>query len=247
MSSKLPITITVSIYYRADECLPLVLKSILLDDVDPNSIEVIVCDDCCPTPENVIADIIAKFLPFFGRITHIRNPAHAGFRKSFLLKEALELSNSDVFVFLDGDCVIHSKALGRLTSGALLQDALCQGQRVFLTNQSISWGIENIDSITDFKILRDKFYVDNTKTRKNKKRYRDILKLQAQGTPGRFNYASGYFMALKTPLAKEIGVNTHAIRGYMEDTDFAKRLFEEKGIDVFEVRDTEVLHLFEHH
>lgn len=244
---KFTTTIAISVYYRAGECLPLVLESILKDPLDPKTIEIFVCDDCCPTPREEIEAIIAKYADRFGKIEYIRLEEKIGFRKTFLLQTVLDRCDSSIFVLLDGDCVLTDRALSRMLRDARRNDALCQGQRVFLYSSSIDWANKNLTSITDFSILKETFFVENTKTRKNRQRHRECLKRQRAGLPGRYDLASGYLMALKTVLAKKAGFTTHIGRGYMEDTDFAKRLFETMGVDVSEVMNAEVLHLFEHH
>lgn len=238
-------TIAISVFYRTDECLPLVFESILKDPIDSKSLQLIICDDCSPCGRESIENVVAKYSDKFGSIILLRNEERSGFRKTSLLKKAIDQSDSEILVFFDGDCVFSGCVLSAMIHAAENEIALCQGQRCFLNSESISWA--NANPVSDFSILKDKFFVDNTKTRKNKKRHRMSTKAQAHGVSGRYEFASGYLMSIKTYLAKEIGMHESQHRGYTEDTDFAERLFRQKGIDLFEVQGTEILHLFEHH
>lgn len=240
-------TIVVSIFYRADECLPLVFESLLRDQCNSFDLEIFVCDDCSSSGREAVQNVIDRYSSKFGRVVYIRHDEHAGFRKTYLLKKAIEDCNSEIFVFFDGDCVFTGNVLSRMLRSVRKNNALCQGQRVFLRSESICWANQHLDKIVDFAELRNRFYIDNTKTRKSKIRYRESMKARATSRQGRFDYASGYFMALKTEFVKKIGMNVSSGRGYTEDTDFAKRLYENLNIDVLEVPNTEVLHLFEHH
>lgn len=240
-------SIAISIFYRPVECLQLVFESLLKESLDSQLLELFVCDDCSPVSVESITEMIDRYRPRFGRIQHFRHLERDGFRKTFLLRQALEQSSGEIFVFLDGDCVLQNGALGSIVAAAQARDSLCQGQRVFLRSESIDWGLQNLASITDFRELRDRFYADNTKTRKNIKRYRDSRRAMKAGATGRFLFASGHLMAIRSSILKEIGMNTSNGRGYVEDTDLAKRLFEEKGVDLYEIDGAEVLHLFEHH
>lgn len=240
-------TISIAIYYDADKCLKLVLESILRDGVDPKTLQLIICDDCCPAGRPAIESIIDSYRDRFGEIIYLRHDEHLGFRKTFLLKQAVELADSEIYIFFDGDTVFTGRVLSRMIRAARTHNALCQGQRVYLSHHCIDWGLRHLDSIKDFAVLKDHFYVDNTKTRKNKGRHRESMQLESRGHAGRWLYASGYLMALRTDLTKKIGIVPGIQRGYLEDTDFAKRLFEQEKIDVHEVRNAEVLHLYEHH
>lgn len=240
-------TIAISVFYRPDECLPVVLESILKDPCDHKSLEIFVCDDCSPASRETMQAIVDSYRDKFGKITLLRHDERDGFRKTLLLRHVIEQCDSQLFVFLDGDCVVHNKALSRILRAARTNDALCQGQRVYLWSDSIQWSVMNLKSISDFSVLKTQFLADNTKTRKSKKRHRDSLRAQYSNVPGRFNYASGYLMGLKTEFVRKIGMGLCNTRGHTEDTDFAQRLFDTLGIDVLEVKDAEVLHLFEHH
>lgn len=235
-------SIAISIYYRADDCLSLVLDSILADGYDTRLLELFICDDCSPFPRDVIEKIIESYRLRFGKISYLRFDERNGFRKTYLLRQAIELAESEVFLFLDGDCIYQNGVMSNMIRAAKDSNYLCQGQRVFLYSSCIDWA-----KINGLCNLREKFYADNTKTRKNIKRYRDSLNAQKKGESGRYRFASGHSMGIKTVLAKEVGITPHSRRGHNEDTDFAQRLYETKGIDVFEVQDAEVLHLFEHH
>jgi GT2 family glycosyltransferase len=239
-------SLAICIYYRPVECLQLVLESILRDPMDHKQLEIFICDDCCPAPQEDIENIINKYKDHFGKVTHLRNHERRGFRKTHLLAKAIDQAEGEVFVFLDGDCVLVGQSLSQMIKAAD-QYALCQGYRTYLTSNSIDWAINNLSQIQDFVILREKFHCENNKNRKNRKARRESRRLQARGIPGRYNYASGYLMSIQTKWLRKLGMQLAQTRGQVEDTDLALRLFEKFDIDLLEVPDAGVLHLFEHH
>lgn len=241
-------TIAIAVFYRADDCLKLVLESILRDGVDPLKLQVVICDDCCPVPRATMEALLDSYRARFGRIDYFRHEERDGFRKTFLLQKAIEVAEGEVFITLDGDCVLANNALSKMVKAARKNSKLLfQGQRHFLYQTSIDWALNKLDTITDFDVLKQHFTIDNTKQRKNRQRYRRSLKAQQANSSGRYEYASGHFMGISMAVAKKYGMLQKSNRGYFEDTDFAKRMFEEEGIDLWELHNTEVLHLFEHH
>jgi len=240
-------TICLSIFHRPKECLTLVLESILKDPIDHKTLELAVCDDCCPAPAQEIEAIIQKYAHHFGKTSYHRHDERDGFRKTFLQAKVLEEADSEVFIFLDGDCVITGQALSVLIQAAKDNRALAQGYRSYLHHSCIDWAIDNLDAIDDYALLKEKFGINNTKNRKETRRRRALRKNCARKAAGLADLASGYFMGIRTAEMKDLGIVSKINKGYYEDTYIAERFFAEKSIDVMHVPHTEVLHVFEHH
>ncbi|PJA98865.1 MAG: Chondroitin polymerase, partial [Ignavibacteriales bacterium CG_4_9_14_3_um_filter_30_11] len=91
-------------FYKNIEYLNLVLAG--FERQSENDFEIIIADD--GSDENVIKQIEELSTEFPFRVIHIWQE-DKGFRKNKILNQAVVSSNSDYLIFIDGDCVPHSK------------------------------------------------------------------------------------------------------------------------------------------
>jgi glycosyltransferase involved in cell wall biosynthesis len=91
--------------------------------------ELIVCDDGSG-PE--IERVISGFLPrFSGRLTHCKH-AKSGFRKCRILNEGILKTRTDYLVFIDADCIPHSRFME--------EHLLCRASETYLVGRRVQLG-----------------------------------------------------------------------------------------------------------
>lgn len=84
--------------------------------------------------EDGAADTVAEFLqPYLARLPNLMHLTQEdrGFRKNRALNRAILAAHSDYFIFIDGDCVPHSRFVGAHINQAEPM-AVCAGRRVEL-------------------------------------------------------------------------------------------------------------------
>jgi glycosyltransferase involved in cell wall biosynthesis len=91
-------------------------------------LEVVVADDGSGPETREVVDRLASRAGF--PVLHARQE-HAGFRLAAVRNLAVRSSRGEVLVFLDGDCIVHPRALALHSARARPGRALC-GARVFL-------------------------------------------------------------------------------------------------------------------
>jgi glycosyltransferase involved in cell wall biosynthesis len=101
------LSVVIAVYQR-DDFLEKVLTSLLNQTLQ--DFEIVVADDGSgPT----IAELIARFTRRFRRpIQHVWHDDQ-GFRKTVIVNRAVTRAASDYLVFVDGDCILHHRFLGR--------------------------------------------------------------------------------------------------------------------------------------
>ena len=87
--------------YKDDVALRLILDSLLQQS--STDFEIIVSEDC---QSETIKQCIAEYSDSTFSIMHL-NQADDGFRKNIALNRAIQASNSQHLIFIDGDCVPH--------------------------------------------------------------------------------------------------------------------------------------------
>lgn len=176
----------IAAFYNNIHYLKLVLAG--FERQSEKNFELIIADD--GSNEEIVREIesIASNYPF--RIKHIWHP-DKGFRKNKILNQAILASSSDYLIFIDSDCVPHSKFVEehlRLSS----ENTVCTGRRVnlskkiteILTEENVKKGFLEKNYL---KIIFDGlfgksydvekgFYIENQFLRNNlNKKYRGLL------------------------------------------------------------------------
>ena len=114
-------------FYKNIEYLNLVLAG--FERQSENDFEIIIADD--GSDENVIKQIEELSTEFPFRVIHVWQE-DKGFRKNKILNQAVVSSNSDYLIFIDGDCVPHSKFIEEHLS-AKSKNICLTGRRVNLS------------------------------------------------------------------------------------------------------------------
>jgi len=121
-------------YYKNIPFLNLILKNLMFQTY--KNFEVIVAEDANDT------DIIEylKNNAFNFDIKHVYQQ-DSGFRKCKILNEAIKIATGNYVVFLDGDCIPHSKLLENYNKFSEL--GICYGRRVMLSESMTKSLIKN--------------------------------------------------------------------------------------------------------
>lgn len=94
-------------YYKNVTALKLILES--LKKQTYKNFEVVIAEDDNNKETPAFISNIKKELPY--SIKHINQPEDNGFRKNEMLNKAIAISEGDIIVFLDGDCIPHKQWL----------------------------------------------------------------------------------------------------------------------------------------
>lgn len=142
------ISVIVSIYNRLDN-LDLILRALNLQTY--KDFEVIVSED--NNSENTLAFLNQARQIYSFDIKHV-NQVNLGFRKTKILNQAVLAASNDYLVFLDGDCIPHSKLL-EVYVNYLTPDTICVGRRCYLNNKlsQILWNSKDLSRLSFFNVL----------------------------------------------------------------------------------------------
>lgn len=116
-------------FYQKIEYLKLVLAG--FERQTEKDFEIIIADD--GSDENVVKQIEELSKDISYRLTHVWQE-DKGFRKNKILNQAIVSSNSDYLIFVDGDCVPHSKFVEEHLS-AKNNNTCLTGRRVNLSQK----------------------------------------------------------------------------------------------------------------
>ncbi|MDP2362199.1 MAG: glycosyltransferase, partial [Ignavibacteria bacterium] len=97
-------TSVIAAFYNNIKYLKLVLSG--FERQTENEFEIVIADD--GSNEEVLKEIESLASNYSFRIKHIWHP-DKGFRKNKILNQAILASESDYLIFIDADCVSHSK------------------------------------------------------------------------------------------------------------------------------------------
>lgn len=134
-------------FYNKIDYLKLVLSGFEIQS--EKNFEIIIADDGSTSE---IVDTLESISPNYSfRIKHLWQP-DKGFRKNRILNQAILAAESDYLIFVDGDCIPHSKFIeGHLSY---------KGKNVALTGRRVNLSKKITDSLTVEKIA-DKFLEKN--------------------------------------------------------------------------------------
>lgn len=134
--------------YNWHQALDLCLNSLLPQLVEHSDVELIIADD---GSNNYTKAIVNKYqeLLNYKHISHIWHE-DLGFRKSIILNKAIQATNADYLIFLDGDCFVLPDYIARHKQLAQ-KGYLVDGNRVLLSQGLTSKLINNCNYL--IKIL----------------------------------------------------------------------------------------------
>ncbi len=121
-------TVVISFYKKIDY-LKLVLAGLKIQST--KDFEIIIADD--GSPSELFGEIEKELNKMPVRSSHVWQE-DKGFRKNKILNKAVEVSNTDYLIFIDGDCVPHSKFVEEHIANAQERTALT-GRRVNLSEK----------------------------------------------------------------------------------------------------------------
>lgn len=237
-------SLIISVYKKIQE-LNLIFQALKLQSY--NDFEVIVADDGSGKEmENFVNDIKEKTDLKINFITQ----EDKGFRKTKILNKAINISNSDYLIFIDGDCIPHrnfikNHILNKEENTVLYGRRVMLGKKISEEIKSRKIPIEKLSSIK-FKLLLDSFkkdepsyHIEESFIIKNKL-LREIYKFKS-------NHLSGCNYSLPKSLIEKInGFDENYIGpGIGEDSDIEHRL-RQIGVKFKSVRNLAVVYHLHH-
>ncbi len=219
----MPIKISVIIsYYKNQDALALILKALGVQTF--KDFEVIVSEDDHNQGTGIFIEKQRQLYTY--PIQHLNQPADNGFRKNEMLNKSIVAAKGEILVFLDGDCIPHSRFL-KAHLDNIGEHLLCFGRRVMLDEVTT----KNLYQTKDLGILGF-FRLLGTKTKRLKFAiYLPFMKkIRPEGIWG-CNYG-----ILKKHLMEINGFDEdYVTAGVGEDVDLEWRL-KAKGVKFMSIR-----------
>ncbi|MDI1233020.1 MAG: glycosyltransferase, partial [bacterium] len=117
-------------FYKNLAALELIIKALTFQSF--RNFEVIIAEDDNSTATKLFIDNLIKQSEI--SIQHVYQTEDAGFRKNQILNRAIQISNGEFIIFIDGDCIPHKHFIKRYTEAADSKTALF-GRRVMLSEK----------------------------------------------------------------------------------------------------------------
>lgn len=115
-------------YYKNIPALKLIFEG--LKNQTFKNFEVVVAEDDNNEKTKIFIEEIKTSLPF--KLKHIHQEKDNGFRKNVMLNKAIAVSEGDIVVFLDGDCIPHKRWLS-VYSRNIKEGIALFGRRVMIS------------------------------------------------------------------------------------------------------------------
>ena len=142
MENKAKVSIIIACYNQASYLEKVLLS---LQNQTFNEFEILIADD---GSKNDVFEVVEKFTDkFLFPIQHIWHEDN-GFRKTIIVNRAVQKSNGDYLIFIDGDCILHHKFIARHFIRRE-RNTILSGRRIMLdetiSNKITSEQIQNLE------------------------------------------------------------------------------------------------------
>lgn len=209
-------SVIIAVYNHADFLEKIFLS--LLNQTE-NAFEIIVSDDGSGSEiKTVISGYTKKFRYPIKHAWHENN----GFQKTVIANKAAQLSESEYLIFIDGDCILHSKFIERHLRRKQLHHVLA-GRRVNLDNE-ITQCITNND-IIEKKMENPAFWKKNCQKSTIKYGIYNPLQYYIRSIfSNRYDFIGCNFSLYKKSFFDVNGYDERIVTRGMEDDNLCSRL-----------------------